>query len=140
MRYLIGFIVGVIISAAGFYALISMDNVKLDVARISSDPFLSKFTPNLTQLEHGKMNVDTNRVDVVYKTGIATEQAYFSELEKNLLNTEWKQVDKHRGYRMYLEPWKEYGLGAQRRRVEVHYVEGERKVIVEANLDCAFYK
>jgi hypothetical protein len=60
MRYLIGFIVGVIISAAGFYALISMDNVKLDVARISSDPFLAKFTPNLTQLEHGKMNVDTN--------------------------------------------------------------------------------
>jgi hypothetical protein len=140
MRYLLGFILGVIISVAGFYVLISMDNVKLDVARISSDPFLSKFTSNLTKLEHARMNVDTNRVDIVYKTGIATEQAYYSELERNLSNTEWRQVDKHRGYRMYIEPWKDYALGAQRRRVVVHYIEVEQKVIVEANLDSAFYK
>jgi hypothetical protein len=127
MRYLLGFILGVIISAAGFYVLIGMDNVQLDVARISSDPFLSKFTPSLTKLEHAKMNVDTNRVDIVYKTGIPTEQAYYFDLERNLSNTEWKQVDKHRGYRMYIEPWKEYGLGAQRRRVEVTTLRSNRK-------------
>jgi hypothetical protein len=140
MRYLLGFILGLIIAGAVFYVHISMDNVQLDAVGISSDPFLSKFTPNLVKLEHANMNVDTNRVDVVYKTGIATEQAYYLELERNLSNSEWKQVDRHRGYRMYIGPWKDYPSGAQRLQVEVRYIEVEQRVILEANLDRVSYK
>jgi len=135
MKVLISFISGIFLSGCAFYWLITWDKVDWNELEVKEKSAFSIFAHQIENFESGHFNVDTGDFSMVFTTHVKTESEYFSSLATALGDSKWREVDQHRGYRMYLEPWEHSSYGDVRYQVNVLFDPQFRRVYVTATRD-----
>jgi hypothetical protein len=104
----IGFLIGVVIGIAvmtGTWLLFVDMTVPFTRDSLERQPDLKLFAQDITTFHEGSHDMDTYHTWFTFQTGITNAADYFSRVEVAIQDSDWKLLDSHKDFRLYVNRW-----------------------------------
>lgn len=129
IRFLSGFVIGMVAAICAWMSLsmiVPFTERGLDRAHNSH---MRLFLHDLQEFHTGHHDTDTAYISFSISTAINDPEDYFARIDTAIKDTEWRQLEAHKTYRLFVSPWKQTPAGDERTEVTITFQPKAQKVI-----------
>ena len=134
IKAFIGFLVGVILTIVVIAVVwSSFVDMTFPVTRdyLERDAEMKLFMHEMTQLHDGTHDMDTYHTWFSFQTSITNPADYFSRVDAAVGAGDWKLLDSHNDFRLYVSKWKPAAGSELRLETAVRFDPKDKTVSIE---------
>jgi hypothetical protein len=131
----LGILIGLVLAAGvligGRYLFGMTIPFKQESLGVGTHSHMKLFVHDLTEFHRGSFDTDAYQIWFSFGTRIPTAAEYFDRVDAGTRGSEWKLLDRHGGFSLYVSEWQKVPHSASRLEIALHYDPETRTVSFE---------